>query len=99
MIFEGPPVNGQHRYFSLTRERRKATVWIVATWLSFIAMFAVSMYVLTMAQSSGSKWEGAVVLGTCGGLPMLQRTDGTVWLRVNSVRVYRIEDPNKLTCG
>ena len=50
----------------LARERRKATLWIVATWLFFPAMFAAGIYVSTL-QWGGDKWDRAVALGTCGG--------------------------------
>ena len=84
---------------ALSREHRKATVWIVATWLFVFGLFAVSLYAIVALPSGGTKWDRAIALGTCGGLPMVQLEDGSTWLRVGAGRVYRIEDPSKLTCG
>ena len=82
----------------LTRERRKAAIWIVGTWLLGAGLFAVGLYSL-IALPPGTKWDRAVAIGTCGGLPMVRLEDGSTWLRVSSVRVYRIEDVRALTCG
>ena len=80
----------------LSRERKKATLWIAGTWLLTTSMLAFSLY---YSLPPGSKWDRAVAIGTCGGLAMVRLEDGSTWLRANSVRVYRIEDPSKLTCG
>ena len=99
ITLDGPPlkVDGQHRiyYSTLARERRRTTVWIAATWLIGAVLFSVGLYSLP----SGNKWDRAVAIGTCGGLPIVRQEDGSTWLRVSSVRVYRVEDPTKLTCG
>jgi hypothetical protein len=61
------------------------------------AVFAVSLYVL-ITLPSGTKWDRAVAVGVCGGLPILRQEDGSLWLRVSSVRVYRIEGDWKEIC-
>lgn len=75
---------------------RHPLFWTTVAWLASMALLGVALAVLVAIPD---KWDRAVVLGTCGGLPILQRQDGTIWLRVNSVRVYRVEDPDKITCG
>ena len=97
-------INGQHRMWmayprgwSLLKSPHAP---FVLAMLFFGTVFVVSMYVLaTLPTGSGSKWDKAAAIGTCGGLPMLRLEDGSIWLRVSSVRVYKIEDVTKLTCG
>jgi hypothetical protein len=66
-------------------------------WVLFTLVFAVSLYVL-ITLPSGTKWDRAVAVGVCGGLPILRQEDGSLWLRVSSVRVYRIEGDWKEIC-
>lgn len=75
---------------------RRPLLWGTLAWFGSMVLLGVSLAVLT---AMPGKWDHAIALGTCGGLAVLQRQDGTIWLRVNSVRLYRVEDQNKLTCG
>ena len=74
-------------------------VWPLAVWIVSASILLAAVFIVIVVPSSSGEWEGAIVRGTCGGLPLLQRRDGSVWLRVNSVRFYRVEDPGRLTCG
>lgn len=73
----------------------------MSPWLIIPAM-AVPMAVLVASMAVilavPDKWDKATVIGACGGLPILRLNDGTVWLRVSGMRVYRIENPDKLAC-
>lgn len=40
-------------------------------------------------------WSDARVLKVCDGLPIVQREDGTIWLR-DRWRAYRVDDPDKI---
>lgn len=66
--------------------------WLI---IPAMAVLGASMAVIL---SIPDKWDHAVAIGTCGGLPILRQENGTVWMRVSSMRVYRIEDQDKLTC-
>lgn len=81
-------IDGQHRLWA---------AWLLLVWCVIVAMLIGSLAILATAPPN--KWEDAVVRGTCGGLPLLQIKDGTVWLRVNGILFYRVEDPDKLSCG
>ena len=74
----------------------KLSGWIALMWLGMIVVTVVSVYVIIAVPSDSDR---VVVIGTCGGLPILQRSDGSTWLRVNGLRTYKVEDPSKLTCG
>jgi hypothetical protein len=76
----------------------KLLQWPVIVWFISMVILGVSVGV-TVNYAPANRFEHAVAIGSCGGLPMLRLEDGSVWLRVNSVRVYRVEDPDKLTCG
>lgn len=69
----------------------------VAAMLFFGTVLAVSLYVLA-TQPSGTKWDRAVAVGVCDGLPIIRLEDGSLWLRVSSVRVYRIDADWKEIC-
>jgi hypothetical protein len=68
-----------------------------APWLFFAVMLAFALALGTLL-ALPDKWDRAVVIGVCGGLPILRQENGTVWLRVNSTRAYRVENPDKF-CG
>jgi hypothetical protein len=68
--------------------------WIM---IPSMIVLGVSMAIL-FSDVPASKWDRATVIGVCGGLPILRQENGTVWLRVSSMRVYRIEDKDKLEC-
>lgn len=70
-------------------------IWIALTWVFITAVFAISLYVLII--SPPNKWDKAVAIKVCGGLPIVQREDGTVWLR-QGWRAYRV-DIDKLECA
>ncbi len=70
--------------------------WMAVVWFGSMFLLGVSLAVTILTPS---KSDRVVVIGTCGGLPVLQDQDGQTWLRVNGLRRYRVEDPNKLTCG
>jgi hypothetical protein len=72
-------------------------VWTVIAWLASMLLLVGSVAVMLSAPPN--KWDRAVAIGICGGLPLLRLEDGSVWLRVNGVRIYRVENPDKLTCG
>lgn len=71
--------------------------WFGLVWVFFTLVLAVSFYFL-ITFPSGSKWDRAVAVGVCGGLPILRQEDGSLWLRVSSVRTYRVEGDWKETC-
>lgn len=61
-----------------------------------LAMFVFGVSIILLIPN---KWDHAVVIGVCGGLPILRDETGTIWLRVSSARVYRVEDMDKLACS
>jgi hypothetical protein len=69
---------------------------VASTWVFFAAVFAAGM-AMTMYMPA-NKWDRAVALGVCGGLPILRQEDGSLWLRVSGMRTYRIEGNWKEMC-
>jgi hypothetical protein len=63
-----------------------------------IALLIFGISVALLSSFVPNKWDRSVAIGTCGGLPILQQENGSLWLRVSSVRVYRVENLEKLTC-
>ena len=59
--------------------------------ISFALVFAGLLLVLMMPD----KWDRAVAIKVCGGLPIVKLEDGTTWLRYRW-RYYRVEDPTKI---
>lgn len=64
-----------------------ALVWLVS-------IFALGGIIWAIV-SIPNKWDNAVALKVCSGLPVVQRQDGTIWLR-DRWRAYRVGD--KLEC-
>jgi hypothetical protein len=80
--------NGQHRSFGWPLLRRP-TMWITIAWCISMALLGVSVAVMVNAPTS--KWDRAVAIGACGRFPVLRQGDGSIWLRVNGLRAYRVE--------
>jgi hypothetical protein len=97
-VLTGEQIDGQHRFWA-AKGRSTVSGWPLAVWIVSIVTLLGAVLITITAVPPSSRWDGAVVLGTCGGLPLLQLKDGSTWLRVDSVRFYRVEDPSKLTCG
>lgn len=54
----------------------------------FLLSLAVAMAVLI---SLPDKWDKAVAIKVCGGLPIVRQENGSVWLRYHW-RAYRVEN-------
>jgi hypothetical protein len=59
--------------------------------ISFALVFAGLLLVLMMPD----KWDRAIAIKVCGGLPIVKLEDGSVWLRYRW-RYYRVEDWTKV---
>ena len=67
---------------------------IFHTWGLFavtLVVFAASMYVIVKPD----KWDRAVAIKMCDGLPVVKLADGSTWLRY-CWRYYRVEDVGKV---
>jgi hypothetical protein len=69
--------------------------WNNLLWLGFALMFAAAVYVTVLPD----KWDRAVAVKVCGGLLVVKRDDGSLWLLREWGRPYRIEDLDQLACG
>lgn len=65
-------------------------VMVVVTGLTFGAAL------IALGTMVSSRWDRAVALKVCDGLPILQLEDGTTWLRVSGLRMYRVENWREL---
>jgi hypothetical protein len=70
--------------------------WVRA--VANVALGASMALIFIVVFAAPDKWDRATAIGVCGGLPVLRQENGTVWLRVSSMRAYRIEDKDKLEC-
>jgi hypothetical protein len=61
----------------------------------FVTIIAISAVIVGMMPSPPSRWHDAVVIKVCGNRPILQRTDGTMWLFYRRGS-YRVLEPEKL---
>jgi hypothetical protein len=68
-------------------------------WMALIFGIVIVSAIAGAIVSTPSRWDRAVAIGVCGGLPILRQEDGSVWLRVNSVRAYKVENPDDLRCN
>lgn len=73
---------------------RTPLLWQTLAW--FVSMVALGV-ALGVLIALPNKWDKAVAIKVCGGLPIVQREDGTVWLR-QGWRAYRV-DIDKLECA
>jgi len=83
----------------LDGSRWSTSFWRILPFFFFGIVFFVSMLVLLSTFSVPDKWDRAVALGVCGGIPILQLKDGSIWLRKNGFRTYRIENLEGLRCN
>ena len=68
--------------------------WGTLAWFGSMFLFGVSLAVLIALPD---KWDGAIALKVCGGLPIVQRQDGTIWVR-HRWQAYRVEKPWQELC-
>lgn len=61
--------------------------WMYPFWIGSTVLLAGSIYVLAMPD----KWDRAVAIKVCDGLPVVRLEDGTAWLRYRW-RYYLAED-------
>jgi hypothetical protein len=71
---------------------RSPLLWGTFAWCLIMSAGVVfGIAIVTMPD----KWDRAIAIKVCSGLPVVQREDGTIWLR-DRWRSYRVEDPGKL---
>ena len=58
-------------------------------------LFIVVMAVLIL-NPAPPKWDTAIAIRVCGGLPIVRLEDGTMWLRASDYRAYRVLDLDEL---
>lgn len=71
---------------------RRPLLWVSVAWITMTMFFALIMYALIVIPGP---WDGAIAIKTCGNLPIVQRRDGTIWLR-DHWRAYRVNNLDKL---
>jgi hypothetical protein len=76
--------------------RLNPRIWPWVIMATTIVIGAIGVFV-SAAVMMPNKWDDARALGVCNGIPIVQRKDGSTWLRVGW-RAYRIDDVNKLSC-
>jgi hypothetical protein len=74
--------------------RKPQFLWGMAL-VSSMVLFGIGFGALI---SIPSKWDKATAIGVCDGLPVLRQVNGTIWLRVSTMRVYRIEGEWRELC-
>jgi hypothetical protein len=74
---------------------RYPLLWGSISWLGFMILLGVSISVLIFVPD---KWDRAIVIGMCGDRPVLQQENGSIWLRMNGLRAYRVEGDWKEIC-
>jgi hypothetical protein len=89
--------DGQHRMHTIPLRFgwpifRRPLVWGTFAW--FISMFVLGFSIAVLV-AVPDKWDRAIAIKVCGGLPVVQREDGTVWLR-HRWRAYRVDNPETL---
>lgn len=67
---------------------RKPLLWASLASIASMILLSVSLAVLIAVPGP---WDGAIAIKVCGNLPIVQRRDGTVWLR-SGWRAYRVEN-------
>jgi hypothetical protein len=72
-------------------------VWPAITFGSML-VFGLGLGAVLSIQTPDHPWDRATAIGVCGRFAILRQEDGSVWLRVNSVRAYRIEGDWKMLC-
>jgi hypothetical protein len=70
-------------------------MWGTLAWLGSMLLLAVSLFFLITVPD---KWDRAVAIKVCSGLPILRQQDGSIWLR-HRWRAYRVENLQELSCG
>lgn len=69
---------------------RKPLMWTLFAWIASTILLTVSLTVLI---AMPGPWDGATALKVCSGLPVVQKRDGSIWLR-DRWRAYRVKDDN-----
>ena len=59
-------------------------------------MLGTIVFVAFVSATTSDKWDDAVAIKVCDKFPILQRKDGTIWLRVDGYKLYRVENVDKL---
>jgi hypothetical protein len=71
---------------------RKPLLWGTTAWFISMVAFGVAVGALIALPD---KWDRAIALKVCGGMPVVQLEDGSIWLR-HRWRAYRVENLDKL---
>lgn len=75
---------------------RRPLLWGTLAWLACMMVLIAFVAAMIALLSMPTAWTGATAIKICGGLPIVQREDGTVWLLHRS-RAYRV-NLDKLEC-
>jgi hypothetical protein len=71
--------------------------WTAGPWLGSMLLLSVAIFAL-LSWLPDNKWDRAVALKVCGRFVILRQEDGSVWLRINGFRTYRIDGDWQKVC-
>jgi hypothetical protein len=73
---------------------RIALGWPIFVWpmITFSSIILLGLGLGALLSSVPNKWDRATAISVCGRFVVLRQEDGSIWLRINSIRAYRIEN-------